>query len=156
MAILYKLYQDKRDKSLTKGKYFARAIHPVTVTLDTMADIIQRNCSMKRSDVLAVLTELLEVMRDELKNSHRVSLGDIGSFTIGLSSSAADTPKDFSVQKNIKGYHVNFVPKGHVVQSGITSDGKVKRTIIRSLLENVSCQETAKNDVDAKEPTVQP
>jgi hypothetical protein len=35
-----------------------------TTDLSALAERIQRNCTAKKSDVLAVLTELVEVMQD--------------------------------------------------------------------------------------------
>jgi predicted histone-like DNA-binding protein len=81
------------------------------VTLEKLASIIQRNCSMKKSDVLAVLTELVEVMQDELQASHRVKIDGFGSFKIGLRSKGAESPKLFSVSKHITGLRVNFQPE---------------------------------------------
>ena len=55
MAVMYKLYQDKRLNSSTKDKWYARAIHPQVIETDALAERIQRNCTVKRSDVVAVL-----------------------------------------------------------------------------------------------------
>ena len=61
-----------------------------------------------------MLTELVEVMRDELQASRRVKLDGFGSFKIGLSSKGADNLKDFSVAKNVKSLHVLFMPELHI------------------------------------------
>jgi predicted histone-like DNA-binding protein len=82
-----------------------------TIDLEAIADRIQRNCTAKMSDVKAVLTELIETMRDELQNSHRVKINGFGSFRIGLTSKVADSPKDFKVKTNITGLHVVFQPE---------------------------------------------
>lgn len=111
MAVLYKLYQNNRKNSSTIGQWYARATMTNDVNLDKMADIIQRNCSMKKSDVLAVLTELVEVMQDELQASHRVKIDGFGSFKIGLRSKGAESAKQFSATKHITGLRVNFQPE---------------------------------------------
>lgn len=111
MAVLYKLYQNNRKNSSTRGQWYARATMTNDVTLEKLASIIQRNCSMKKSDVLAVLTELVEVMQDELQASHRVKIDGFGSFKIGLRSKGAESPKLFSVSKHITGLRVNFQPE---------------------------------------------
>lgn len=51
---------------------------------DMLAEKMQRNCSVKRSDVKAVLTELVEIMNDEQHAFHRVKLEGLGSFKIDL------------------------------------------------------------------------
>ena len=63
MAIIYRLVRDERKNSPYKGKYFARAVNLGTIETDELARLIERNCSVKRSDVLAVLAELSDVHR---------------------------------------------------------------------------------------------
>ena len=111
MAVRYVLKKVNGDKSPIKGKWLARAKMTETVTLDKLADEIQAACTVKKADVLAVLTELVEHMTDHLQNSHRVKLAGFGSFKVGLKTKAADSPKTFKVSTNIKGLHVIFQPE---------------------------------------------
>ena len=88
--IRYKLYQDNRKNSTTRGQWYGRAAVMGVTNLETLAARIQRNCTAKKSDVLAVLTELVEVMQDELQEGRRVKLDGFGSFKIGLSTKGAE------------------------------------------------------------------
>ncbi|MCR5129891.1 MAG: hypothetical protein K6C10_00315 [Prevotella sp.] len=63
MAVKYKLYQDNRTTSTHKGMWYARALVSGIKDTKTLADQIQQNVSVKKSDVLAVLDELVVVMR---------------------------------------------------------------------------------------------
>ena len=72
---------------------------------------MQSNSTVKYSDILAVLAELSEVMKAELQRSNKVKIDGLGTFKVGISSSPADTAKDFNVAKNIKGTHVLFLPE---------------------------------------------
>lgn len=110
MAVKYKIYQSNRSGQ-TYGKYYARAVHDQTVTTDDLADIMQDNCTVKRSDILAVISELVETMTTQLQNSNKVKLDRFGTFKIGLSTTGADTLDDFSASKNITGTHVLFYPE---------------------------------------------
>lgn len=110
MAVLYKLWQDKRKESVNKGKWYARSWMTETTDLKKISEIVQRNCSMKKSDVNAVLTELFEVIRDELQASHRVKIDGLGSFKIGLKTIPADTEAEFAPSKNVVGKRINFLP----------------------------------------------
>jgi predicted histone-like DNA-binding protein len=143
MAILYKLYQDNRRNSLNNGKFYARAIHPSTIDTKGLAEIMQRNCTVKYSDILAVLAELSETMKTMLQSSMRVKLDGIGSFKIGLRTVAADTAKDFDANKNVKSMHVNFMPE-------MTVSPDHKRHF--GMLEGAKAQETAFNDNEAANP----
>ena len=111
MAIFYKLYQNKATGSKTFGKWYARAATVGTKDLKDIAEVIQRNASVKRSDVMAVLTELSEVMSDMLQDGYRVKLDGLGAFKIGLRTSPANTEKDFSADKNITSSHILFQPE---------------------------------------------
>ena len=111
MSVKYVLKKVNGEKSAIKGKWIARSKMTEVIDLEGIAERIQRNCTAKMSDVKAVLTELIETMRDELQASHRVKLNGFGSFRIGLKSKAADSPKTFKVSTNIKGLHVVFQPE---------------------------------------------
>ena len=76
MAVSYRLYQNNREGKF-KGMWYARACHNGTVDIYKLADIMQANCTVKRSDILAVLAELVEVMTDQLQNSMRVKLNTL-------------------------------------------------------------------------------
>lgn len=113
MAIKYKLYQDKRKNSLHPGAWYAKAVSFGTVDLDTLSQEIQDNTSAKRADVYAVLTELVNVMGNHLRNGDRVVLNGFGAFKVGLKSLGADTPEKFSPAQHIVGARVNFQPETH-------------------------------------------
>ena len=72
MAVLYKLRQEKRMKSKFKGQWYARSIAIDTVNTAALADIMQQNCTVKKSDILAVIAELVEVMKQQLQDSKNV------------------------------------------------------------------------------------
>ncbi len=143
MAVMYKLYQDKRLNSSTKDKWYARAIHPQVIETDALAERIQRNCTVKRSDVVAVLAELVEVMQDELQQSRVVKLNGFGSFKIGLRTKPADKAADFNVTSNVVNYRVNFLPE----MTGGGGKGKKRN---RKFLDGLKVQEAPKNPVDTK------
>ena len=104
--INYRLVQDKSSNPRKSGKWYAKAVIGQTVTTDQIADRIQKNCSMKKSDVVAVLSELAEVIADIVKESQRAQLDGIGCFKAGLSSRGAESEDKFEVQKHIKNLHL--------------------------------------------------
>ena len=80
MALLYKIVRDNRKNST--NLYYGRAVQINTIDTDGLADIIQRNCTLKKSDVIAVIAELVEVMTDQLQNSVTVKLNNFGTFEV--------------------------------------------------------------------------
>lgn len=106
----YVIYQNKNSKSSAYRKYYAKPVYLGMKETKDIADIIQRNCSMKKSDVQAVLTELVEVMTTFLQNGYKVKLNDLGIFKVGLSSTGVADRDDFSVAHNIVNTRVLFQP----------------------------------------------
>lgn len=111
----YKLYQNKNE-NMPKcyQKWYAHSVVTETVDLDYIAERIQRNCTAKKSDAKVVLTEMVEVIADCLKNSQRVKIDGFGAFKLGISSRGADSVQDFSVTENIKSVHIVFQPETNV------------------------------------------
>ncbi|MDO4981351.1 MAG: HU family DNA-binding protein [Prevotellaceae bacterium] len=138
MAVLYKLYQDNRDTSSHKGEWYARAKTLDTVTLNEIAQRIQDNTTAKKADALAVLTEMVEVVRDYLQKSYRVKIDGLGSFKMSLKTSPAPTAKEFSASKNIKSMRALF-------QEDVTVDKNGMRH--RSLSSGATAKELPKNAV---------
>ena len=102
MAVIYKIYKNNNKKNAGFGKFYARVMHNGTTNLDDIAAIIERNCSMKKSDVKAVLTELVEVMTAQIQDSKRVKLDGLGTFKIGISTKGAESAAAFNPAKHIK------------------------------------------------------
>ena len=139
MSVFYKLRQDKREDSKTYGKWYARTYMIETVDTKMLSERIQRNCTAKASDVNAVLTELVEVMRDELQASRRVKLDGFGSFKIGISSKGARSAKAFTVADNIKGMHIVFTPERSTDAAG---------NRVKQFLQGAKCEELPENKVE--------
>lgn len=110
MTILYKMISKKLKMKNGKPYWFAHAVHPNTIHLAGLATEMQRNCTVKVSDIHGVLTELVETMNDELKNGNTVKLDGLGSFRLSFHASQVAKPGDFSAAKSIKGFHVVFRP----------------------------------------------
>ena len=145
MAVLYRLAKNNNQYNPSYGKWYAQSVMTETVDTDKLATIMQRNCTVKKSDILAVITELIETMQDQLQNSNRVKLNGFGSFKIGIENAkgGAETAADFSSGKHIKGLHVLFQPE-------VKTDSSGQRQ--KTFISGCSVQEAPKNDVDTTKP----
>lgn len=114
MAVNYKIYQSKANNA-SKGLYYARAAYRESVGLKKLAEIMQANCTVKYSDILAVLTELL--------NSNSVKIEGLGTFRVTLKSKGCANLKEFKPQNHIIGARVRFAPE---VYKDIVSGKRVK------------------------------
>ena len=87
--------KNKNQRSTAYGKYFARAIYDKTfVGTKQLADFIQTQASVKRSDVVAVLDELGTAMKHFFEMGQKVKLEGIGIFKVGFSCIGTDKPED--------------------------------------------------------------
>ena len=139
MSVFYRLHQDQSVGTKRSGKWYARAVPMSTINTRQLAEIMQRNCTVKKADILAVLDELVETMRDQMQDSKRVKLDGFGSFKIGINCRGARSAKAFTVSDNIEGLHVVFTPERTHDQAG----NKVKQ-----FLQGVSVEELPENKVD--------
>ena len=76
--ITYRVRQDNTSWSRYPKHFFAHSVNLRTVETSELAAIIQSNCSVKRSDVMAVLIELGETVQQLLADSHRVHIDGLG------------------------------------------------------------------------------
>lgn len=112
MPIVVKLKEQRADGHKCKGQYFAKRVNTGTLEIDDLAQIIQDNVSVKKSDVKAVLEELVYVMKVQLQNGHTCKLNGLGSFYISTRSEHAPLAELKSGEKRLSdiivGYKTNF------------------------------------------------
>lgn len=130
MAILYVPKRDNRTES--DHKFYGRVVTLNTINTAKLAKIMQANCTLKVTDIIAVLNELVEVMRDQLQNSNAVKLDGFGTFRVSMSSEGAEKSSEFTAD-NIKRLRINFLPAGkkpagtHSVIRTFLEDAEVKK-----------------------------
>ena len=142
MSVFYRLHQDQSVGTKRSGKWYARMVPTAVVDTRKLAEIIQRNCTVKKADVLAVIDELVETMRDQMQDSKRVKLDGFGSFKIGIKSKGAQSAKAFTVQENIEDLHVVFTPER-------THDAAGNRS--KQFLQGATVEELPSNKVEKEE-----
>ena len=139
MPVFYRLHQDQSVGTKRSGKWYARMVPTSTINTKQLAAIMQRNCTVKVSDIRAVIEEMIETMRDQLQDSKRVKLDGFGSFKIGINCKGARSAKAFIVTDNIKDVHIVFTPERNTDSAGNHS---------KTFLESVAVQELPENKVE--------
>lgn len=89
----------------------ARAVHLNTLDTETIAQTIQDNCSLKRSDVLAVLCELEDVLVRSLQRGDIVCLNHLGRLKLEIEGRPVASPQDFNPEEHIRGVRLHFIPE---------------------------------------------
>ncbi|MCR4919406.1 MAG: HU family DNA-binding protein [Prevotella sp.] len=116
--IFYRKYQDQSEDTKRSGMWYARAVQLETVDTRSLSKKIEANVSVKRSDVIAVLAELSNVIKDELASGKRVRLDDIGAFKVGINTKPAQTSDKFTAAENISNIHLIFQPETYKSSNG--------------------------------------
>ena len=93
------------DSFVPQVKFYGAAQQTDCLTLDQFAKhISEHHSKYGKGDIYCVLVEMVSCMREQLLLGNKISLGDMGSFYITLSSKGAEYYDEFSAQ-NIT--HVN-------------------------------------------------
>lgn len=133
-----------RDKELPP-RYYATPQVSDNVSMDEFCRHIASHGSVySRADVQSVLAQAVDCLREMLLDGKQVSLGDLGSFRIGLSSKGTITAEDFNPLHHIKSVHVNWVPglQFRSLQGDVEWNIVANRRAQRLLLKAVTNGET--------------
>ena len=137
------------------GKYFAKAVYDKGfIGTKQLAEFIQTQASVKRSDIVAVLDELGSAMKHFFELGQKVQLDGIGIFKVGFSSIGVEKAEDCGAQ-NITTRRVLFTPETARVVTGQErrANGTVKQkySIAKQLLKDVVFEEAHENAVPVSE-----
>lgn len=64
--------------------YYACAQSSGEQTLEDLSKVIEKNCTLTSTDIMAVLHAMDDVMRDQLGNGQIVRIGDLGDVRLSL------------------------------------------------------------------------
>ena len=154
MSQKYIKSQNKNSHSLAYGKYYATAVYDSNfVGTEELADFIQRQASVKKSDIKAVLQELGEALKHFFEMGQKVRLDGIGIFKVGFSSIGVTKLDDCSAA-TITTRRVLFQPETTrvVVGQEKKDDGSVKQKYVNAitLLKDVVFEETHDNAMNVE------
>ena len=141
--------QNKNSHSEAYGKYYASAVYDNNfVGTEELSDFIQRQASVKKSDIKAVLQELGEAFKHFFEMGQKIKLDGIGIFKVGFSSIGVNKLEDCGAQ-TITTRRVLFQPETTrvVVGQQKMDDGSVKQKYVNAItmLKDVIFEETHDN-----------
>ena len=90
-------------------KYYASAQSTGVVDIDELTRDVEKISTVSGADIRAVLYALVDVVTNELADSHIVRLGDLGSLRITLKSNGLEAPSEVDARA-IKGTRIYFYP----------------------------------------------
>ena len=138
--------QNNNKKSTAYGKWFATAVYDQRfVETEELANYIQQQASVKKSDIKAVLDELGGAMKHYFELGQKVKLDGIGIFKVGFSSIGAADKVDCTAA-TITTRRVLFQPETEriVVGQALNKEGKIvqKYVVAKTLIKDVFFEET--------------
>ena len=111
MPQLVQKYQNHNERSRAYNKWYVQAVYPVKfITTTQLADFIQSQASVKRSDCKAVLDELGSALQHFLGLGQKVKIDNVGIFKVGLSSTGSTT-EELCTASNVSNKRVLFTPE---------------------------------------------
>ena len=145
--------QNKNSQSPAYGKYYATAVYDSNfIGTEELSDFIQRQASVKKSDIKAVLQELGEAFKHFFELGQKIKLDGIGIFKVGFSSIGVVKLEDCGAQ-TITTRRVLFQPETTrvVVGQQKMTDGSVKQKYVNAItmLKDVVFEETHDNAMNA-------
>ena len=104
---------DPKDVALVESvvtNYFATAQYTEVMTIEKFArHIADHGTTYSRADIMAILYMAVDCMREQLLEGKKIRLGELGDFSVALSSKGAETAEKFSSQ-NIQRVTVCWEP----------------------------------------------
>ncbi len=92
-------------------KAYASAQYSEVMDINEFAEhIASHGCVYKRADIVAILTMSVDCMREQLLAGQKIQLGDLGDFSIGISSTGAEKAQDYNPAIYIRRLNVNWTP----------------------------------------------
>ena len=142
------------------GKFYATAVYDNHfVGTEELADYIQQQASVKKSDIKAVLDELGAAMKHYFELGQKIKLDGIGIMKVGFSSIGVSRIEDCT-SATITTRRVLFQPETERVVVGQEKkpDGSVKQKFVNAitLLKDVVFEETHDNAMNVESLTPDP
>ena len=149
--------KNKNSHSKAYGKYFAQAVYDNHfIGTEELSEFIQRQASVKKSDIKAVLQELGEAFKHFFEMGQKIKLDGIGIFKVGFSSIGVAKLEDCGAQ-TITTRRVLFQPETTrvVVGQQKTDNGTVKQKYVNAItmLKDVVFEETHENAINVEGST---
>ena len=125
--IRYKLYKNTNEKSAQFGKWYARASATNNVDLDGLAaHMATHNSPYSKGVIRGVLTDMITCIKELVLDGKGVKLDDLAIFSVGIKTTPADSPSEFTAKDNVTGYRLRARATGDLSPSSFKLDVQLK------------------------------
>jgi len=154
MSQKYIKTKNNNSHSQAYGKYYAQAVYDNRfIETDEIADFIQTQATLKKSDIKASIDELAGAIKHFLELGQKVRIAGLGIFKVGFSAIGVTKLEDCTAA-TITTRRVLFQPEIEriVVGQDTNEEGKVvqKYVNVKRLVKDVLFEETHDNAMNVK------
>ena len=155
---------DPKDEALVETvvtNYFATAQYTEVMTIEKFArHIADHGTTYSRADIMAILYMAVDCMREQLLEGKKIRLGELGDFSLSLSSKGAETAEKFSSQ-NIQRVAVSWEPGSEFrnlladAEFNLVATRSAQAAVLKAIKEgktNVDISAPVKPDGDSSSP----
>ena len=105
-TLKYRKVQNNNAQSIAYGKWYPQAVQDRQLDFDQFIEhVADHNSPYSRGTIQGVATDLLDCLKELILDGKSVRFGDLGLFSIGMSSTGSEKREDCSAQ-NVKGVHL--------------------------------------------------
>lgn len=90
-------------------KFYASSFMSGKADIEDLTRRIEKISTVSGADIRAVLYAIVDVVPDIMSEGNSVSIGDLGSFRVSISSNPGDTEEDIT-SASVKGSRIIFTP----------------------------------------------
>jgi predicted histone-like DNA-binding protein len=91
MSVTFKSVAKRNPLKLDEDpKFYALALASGNADIDRLPELVADGSTVRQNDVYAVIVGLVNAIQGELKNGRKVTLGKLGTFSLGLSSNGVE------------------------------------------------------------------
>ena len=112
--IIYEVYQNQNSKNAAYGKHYARVKYLECLNTRKLSNHIAEHGSIYTPDVVyGVMEKFRSCLIEMLLQSKKVKIDGLGTFyaTIECRKGGAVSKDKFSVQRDVEGLHIRFLPE---------------------------------------------
>ena len=155
--IQYYCKQNKNEKSITYGKWYAYPKAMATIDLEGIAShMTEHNTPFSKGTIYGVLCDMVKCIKEQLLAGNNVKIDDLAIFSVGIRNSrgGAESEETFNTNKNIDSVKLRARATGDLGPTLLNLDASLKRVSLAATIvtENTGSS-TDDGGNDDNEPT---
>ena len=127
--IKYVVKQNKNEKSLAYGKWYAFPVVEETIDLAGLARHMEdHNTGFSEAMCLGMMTGMVKCIKEQLLAGKNVKIDNLAIFSVGIRNKVgADSEAEFSVANNIEGVKLRARATGTLSNANLNSSASIKK-----------------------------